>query len=123
MAPRIPDTKRDTDRDGTLDIKDTDLDGDGIDNEADDNLDGDKFVNEVDPDMDGDGLLNEEDPDIDGDGILNDKEEEPIRPARMATAKPTPKTGEPNDPVDITDPARGTEDAGTSSTTGAVPAL
>ena len=73
--------------------------------------------------MDGDGLLNEEDPDIDGDGILNDKEEEPIRPARMATAKPTPKTGEPNDPVDITDPARGTEDAGTSSTTGAVPAL
>ncbi|WP_053005120.1 M23 family metallopeptidase [Kocuria rosea] len=123
VAPRIPDTKRDTDRDGTLDIKDTDLDGDGIDNEADDNLDGDKFVNEVDPDMDGDGLLNEEDPDIDGDGILNDKEEEPIRPARMATAKPTPKTGEPNDPVDITDPARGTEDAGTSSTTGAVPAL
>ena len=122
MAPRVPDTERDTDRDGTLDIEDTDLDGDGIDNEADDNLDGDKFVDEVDPDMDGDGLLNEGDPDIDGDGILNDKEGEPIRPARMATTKPTPDTGEPSDPVEITAPTRGTQTAGTSPVNGAVPA-
>ncbi|WP_186815691.1 peptidoglycan DD-metalloendopeptidase family protein [Kocuria turfanensis] len=121
VAPRVPDTKRDTDRDGTLDINDTDLDGDGIDNKADDNLDGDKFINEVDPDMDGDGLLNEEDPDIDGDGILNDKDEEPIRPARVAPAKPTPETGVPSDPVGITAPAGGTQAAGTSSATGAVP--
>ncbi|WP_052160590.1 peptidoglycan DD-metalloendopeptidase family protein [Kocuria marina] len=117
VAPRVPDTKRDTDRDGTLDINDTDLDGDGIDNKADDNLDGDKFINEVDPDMDGDGLLNEEDPDIDGDGILNDKDEEPIRPARVAPAKPTPETGVPSDPVGITAPAGGTQAAGTSSAT------
>ena len=122
VAPRVPDTERDTDRDGTLDIEDTDLDGDGIDNEADDNLDGDKFIDEVDPDMDGDGLLNEGDPDIDGDGILNDKEGEPIRPARMATTKPTPETGEPSDPVEITAPTRGTQTAGTSPVNGAVPA-
>ena len=122
MAPRVPDTRRDTDRDGTLDIEDNDLDGDGIDNEADDNLDGDKFVDEVDPDMDGDGLLNEGDPDIDGDGILNDKEEGPIRPARVTSGKPTPETGEPSAPAGITAPARGNRNAGTSPATSAVQA-
>ena len=122
VAPRVPDTRRDTDRDGTLDIEDTDLDGDGIDNEADDNLDGDKFVDEVDPDMDGDGLLNEGDPDIDGDGILNDKEEGPIRPARVTSGKPTPETGEPSAPAGITAPARGNRNAGTSPATSAVQA-
>ncbi|WJZ66363.1 M23 family metallopeptidase [Kocuria rosea] len=122
VAPRVPDTKRDTDRDGTLDVEDTDLDGDGTDNEEDDNLDGDKFRNEVDPDMDGDGLVNEEDPDIDGDGIPNDKDEEPRRPARIVASTPKPETGEPADPADTADPAGKPGATGISPVTGAVPA-
>ncbi|MFI7580374.1 peptidoglycan DD-metalloendopeptidase family protein [Kocuria kalidii] len=116
VALRVPDSDRDTDKDGTPDVDDDNLDGDLLDgvpllNHEDPDLDGDRLDNDVDPDMDGDGLRDEEDLDDDGDGIPDAEDEEPRRPAPKAAS------GESSDPAAAAGPAEGT--AGSADGAGA----
>ncbi|MEX5295896.1 M23 family metallopeptidase [Kocuria sp. CPCC 205268] len=89
----VPDTVRDLDEDGILDVEDDDIDGDTIPDELDDDVDGDGIDNVDDPDMDGDGLRNELDDDLDGDGIPDVEDEEPRRPAAAVAAATVPVEG------------------------------